>query len=179
MVEIPRTDLQGQIEELAARDRGVALYDALGRLPGFVVIQKRDPWQATWNNLACARYVFGLVFKEPFAVQWRLPSAFIQNPREFLSTIGYEEVTQPQPRDVVGYAADETGLGARKWFFRATTCTLPIFQHWGIFVGDGMVESKWREGHAYRHPLDAIPPAWGNLAFFFRKRSIYPVVSAA
>lgn len=171
------TDLRRQIWELAAKNGDVTLFDDFGQLPGFVVVEKRDAWEDMWDNQACIQYAFGSVHNEPFARQWPLPSAFIRKPREFLTTIGYEEVDQPQHGDVVGYAADETNLGIRKWFFRTTTCSLPIFYHWGIFVGDGVVESKWREGHVYRHPLDAIPPAWGNLAFFFRKTEDYVCTS--
>jgi hypothetical protein len=83
-----------------------------------------------------------------------------QNPLGFLRDKGYQILYQddsPKQGDVVAYG-----------FVRRRD---PVFElgHMGIFIGQNRVESKLNEGHAFQHPLEAIPPHFGSEALIFRK----------
>ncbi len=87
---------------------------------------------------------------EPFAQDYFLPRAFVQDEKKFLRKVGYIEVGVPQPNDVIGYAqtARELDFGELA-FLLIAGAKFPIYRHWGIYIGDDMVESKFSVGHIY------------------------------
>lgn len=170
MRTIEISEAREQIDLLASWDQDLSFFDQVGQLPGFSIVEQRNPWEDTDNNYQCAQYVFEKRMSDGFAHDYHLPRDFILNGSKYLRGEGFIEVEHPEPYDVVGYAqtTKELDLGELA-FLLIAGAKFPIFRHWGIYVGGDMVESKFSVGHVYRHPLELVPVRYGTQVCFFRK----------
>lgn len=62
----------------------------------------------------------------------------------------YVSVERPEPGDIVCYF----GSGGL---------------HYGVFLGENRVRSKFGLAHIYEHPMDVVPPMYGAVYQFLRK----------
>ena len=71
---------------------------------------------------------------------------------------GYIEVDVPGEGDIIVYYADEISVA------RAHA---PV--HYGVFVSDTNIRSKWGQCHVFEHRIEDVPHIYGTIARFFRK----------
>ena len=130
------------------------LYDEIGSIEGFTIIEKRNHEEDTKRKFGCVTWIFG---GDKNKVKKFTSDSF--------SPPGYEEVEEPSKGDLVTYFRPAT---AKRHF--ANIYEIPARPtHTGIFVGNGRVQSKFRESHVYEHPLEAVPPEYGSEVRFFRE----------
>lgn len=135
------------------RPGALELYDAIGKLPGMAIIERRNPAGDLYYQ--CAQYVFGTVKGEPWVQSGKnLPREFWESSEAFLSANGYAHVVNPEQGDIIAY--------------KNTQHRFERVMHWGIFLGNS-VRSKLDRGHIYEHDPAMIPLDYGNTAEFYRK----------
>lgn len=172
MSKIERTEVNVQVAELLIGDR----FDELGTLPGITVFQIRDPhWS---DRIRCAEYVFGLRFRELWALD-EVSQAFWDDGIRFLSEHGFALVEEPVAGDIIAYAVVDliesyiTDPDTISAYHRARLESRhrrpPYFEHFGILTEEGRVISKFGPGHVYLHDMDKIPHHFGSETYFFRK----------
>lgn len=93
-------------------------------------------------------------------------------PLRRLEYCGYQPLfaqESPRPGDVVVYRR-QADVGEQLIFLDLHIEPDELIAvHFGIYLGDGMVRSKFGPGAAFDHPLEVIPPGYGDSAIFVRK----------
>jgi acetolactate synthase regulatory subunit len=138
-----------------------AVLEKLSDIPGVEILERRDFLAETYD---CTAFTFNVTLQEPWAAEFgqrlfhELPENWRKHPVAFLVAHGYEMIRKEElrPNDVVIYG-----------FSRENSD--PILRHVGTYQEDGHVVSKLGQGPVVRHPLEAIPPIWGDRAYFLRK----------
>jgi len=148
-MQINHTNLGIKVRELYTNGH----YEEIGSLEGFKIIEVRDIEQDKADKFGCVTWIFS---GDNDKVK-----LFTANP---LNPKGYKEVQKPKKGDIITYFLPSR-LNRLFADFDPAKAT-----HSGVYVGDGKVQSKFRESHVYEHPLDAIPPELGSEARFFRRK---------
>lgn len=147
-MEIEKSKLREKIEKLYFE----CDFDAIGKLPGFTIIERRVFLRDRKNKYACVGWVFER--NEESAQRYANSIVFGKMP------YGFTEVEKPSKGDFVNYLTSEVSFG----------CTLDYEpRHLGIYVGNNRVRSKFAEGHVYEHDISSVPLWYGDKVTFFRK----------
>lgn len=123
--------------------------------PALVLV---EPSLADTTGIACDSHVFGE--ESWYTVEIGDEQLFNHASLGYLARLGYRSVSPPSVGDVVVY---EKSYSSRDIFQPA---------HYGIFLGNGEVESKFGvHGPVYRHGLFEIPKGFGDYVIFLRGSS--------
>lgn len=171
MPNFERTEVNSQAAELLNADK----FDEVGKLPGILTFEVKDP---NWSDdICCAEYTFGLRLGEPWA-QDKMPQIFWDDGLEFLLRNGYVLVEEPEIGDIVGYAVtslierypnDDPISALSRAYHESLHRNPPYLEHFGILTEGGKVISKFGTGHVYLHDVDKVPSHFGSEIYFFRK----------
>ena len=137
------------------------VYDQIPEVGNNIIVVERRRWERDNKaNFQCAQFAFGQLNNEPWAqIGRKLPDRLWTDGIQFLTEKGYQMVGEPEPSDIVGYAELQDD----------TKDPIFLFRHFGKMTEDGMVVSKWNQGHIYRHAIEEIPLSMGNTVGFFRR----------
>lgn len=150
--------LDERLYDAPSRSAANASLDQIANVPGIEVIERRDCTADHYYR--CAQYVFSHIKHEDWLPTERSiePRDIWDNPLPFLSDHGYAETNDPTPGDVVAYGlVIDRDDGKR----------VAVFEHYGVYAGEGRVISKFDMGHVFRHGLHQVPTGYGSQIAFF------------
>lgn len=133
-------------------ERADEIANSVADLFDIELLEPSDYGQGYYDR--CDNYVFGREFGE----DWYDPRSINANlwfdSLTFLQQKGFQPLAEEgSPGDVVMYGS-KGGQYA---------------EHFGIYRGDGIVDSKFAMGPLLRHPIDMIPVNYGSTYVFLRK----------
>lgn len=128
-------------------NRSSRLNDLITGVPGMKPVESDY-----WRNVQCAEYVFLIVMHERWSAQDI--EGLYKASAEFLITHGYQAVDIPEPGDIACYGESVPELP---------------FGHFGIYLGEGSVRSKFGDADVFDHPWYLVSSSYGDKIFFFRK----------
>jgi hypothetical protein len=138
----------------------ISWFDKIAAFSDIEIIEKRDPEED--YSYRCAEYAFtrnGNDWFKTLFKNYQNSKGLWTETETFLKEHGYISVDTPRPGDIIGY-----GLVESIDFPKIT-----VFEHFGIYEGDGVVTSKFGTGHVFRHPWSKVPLKYGGHVAFFRK----------
>lgn len=149
---------------LEGKEATTQYYSLLETKFGLEIVEEMDP---TRPHYRCVQYVFGTVKHEPWVKEEaRWTQDFLDHAFEYLWTMGYRPVgnhDKPIVGDIIGYRMVQ-GFDH-----------INSFLHFGLVVGEDLVQSKFNNGPVIKHKIDQVPRTFGSLicneAVFFRKIS--------
>lgn len=153
--------LDERLYDAPSKSAANASLDQIANVPGIEVVERRDCIADHYYR--CAQYVFSQVRHEDWLPTERSlePRGLWDNPLPFLSDHGYTETDSPKPGDIVAYGlVIDRDDGQR----------VAMFNHYGIYVGEGRVTSKFDMGHVFQHGLHQVPTNYGSQIAFFTPR---------
>jgi hypothetical protein len=142
----------------------IETFDSIGLLGGMEVHERRNPDIDNAYGYRCSEFAFSKITQTPLA-GWigklgenLMPRLWNGETLDFLLSVGFESVDELEVNVLVIY-----GNAAR-------LSNDIVRRHYAVGLDGGLVISKWSIGHVYRHPLNNVPPSYGNTAWFMKLR---------
>lgn len=147
---IPESEDREQIDQ---RFEGLDSLVGIDEIPSSITSE--------WIQYQCHQYAFGICHGQkwcrPDGTFFKVSDPIFTDPFTFLKQKGYDKVESPENDDIAVY-----GLRERGKF---------IAKHFGIWLGDGRVLSKFGDYEIVRHFFGRIINHYGNELHFVRKRA--------
>ncbi len=124
-------------------------------------------------TVGCAEFCFDKKLGDPIPLTSKR-NLFLA-PRAYLAHCNYQTLAvdeDPLVNDVVVYTSlrpKELAATMLELVAKEFNLELAHAVHFGVYLGDGKVRSKFGKGHVFDHSIDNVPDNYGDEGFFVRR----------